>query len=95
MFKLFNTRKLIGLLISIIGVLMVRANPFESGTSPALYTKMLGVMIACAGIAVFVGGIKQKIEKRIRICPHCFKKNDAENTLCRTCKKPMTKNPQE
>ena len=95
MFKLFNTRKLVGLLISIAGVLMVRANPFEAGTPPALYAKMLGVMLACAGIAVFAGGIKQKTEKRIRICPHCYKKNDAENTLCRKCKKPMTKNSQE
>ena len=95
MFKLLNVRKLAGLSISIIGVVMVRANPFEAGTPPALYTKMLGVAAACAGIAVFASGIKGKIEKKIRICPQCYKKNDAENTICRSCKKPLKTTDQD
>jgi len=89
MFKLFNLRKLAGISISLIGVLMVRANPYEAGSSPALYTRMLGVMAACAGIAIFASGINKKIEKKLRICPHCFKKNEAENGFCRKCKKPL------
>ena len=89
---MLNKIKLIGFLISLVGVVMVRANPFDAASTPALYTKMIGVMVACAGIAVFAGGINKKVEKRIRVCPKCYKKNDAEQEFCRSCKQSL-KNP--
>jgi sulfite exporter TauE/SafE len=89
---MFNKKKLVGILISLVGVLLTRSNLwFEPGSLQAFFVKTAGVMMACIGLAVFASGIKNKIEKTIRICPNCFKKNDAENEICRKCKKPLEK----
>ncbi len=87
---MFNTKKIFGIIIALIGVVLTKVTfSFEAGSSQAFFLKIAGVLIACTGIAVFAGGIRNKIEKKIRICHHCYKKNDAENALCRSCKKPL------
>jgi len=87
---MINKKKVFGIIIGLVGILLTRTNPwFELGSVQAFFVKTAGVMMACIGIAVFASGIKNKIEKTIRICPHCFKKNDAENKLCHKCKKPL------
>ena len=87
---MFNKKKLVGILISLVGVLLTRSNLwFEPGSLQAFCVKTAGIMMACIGLPVFASGIKNKIEKTIRICPNCFKKNDAKNETCRKCKKPM------
>ena len=87
---MFNIRKLLGLIIALCGVFVSRFAPWlEEGATPGLFVKITGVMIACAGIAIFASGIKNKIEKKIRVCPHCYVKNDAAQAYCRRCKKPL------
>jgi hypothetical protein len=93
---MFNKKKLFGIIISLVGVLLTRSNLwFEPGSLQVFFVKTAGVMMACIGIAVFASGIKNKFEKTIRICPNCFKKNDAENEKCRRCKKPLEKPTQK
>jgi len=93
---MFNKKKLFGIIIGLIGVVVTKTNFwFESDSLQAFFVKAAGVMIACVGIAVFATGIKNKIEKTIRICPNCFKKNDAENEICRRCKKLLEKPTQK
>ncbi len=85
---MFNTRKLLGIIVGLAGVVVVRANlGFEAGSSQVFFVKTVGVMIACVGIAVFASGIRNKVEKKIRLCPHCYAKNAAEKEFCRRCKK--------
>ena len=87
---MFNTRKLLGIIIALVGVLCLTVCPWlEEGSTPGFFVRITGVMIACVGIAVFASGIKNKIEKKIRVCPHCYVKNDATQACCRSCKKPL------
>ena len=89
---MFNARKLLGIIIALGGVFVSRPAPWlEEGSAPGFFVRITGVMIACVGIAVFASGIKNKIEKKIRVCPHCYVKNDAAQACCRSCKKPLTK----
>ena len=89
---MINKKKVFGIIIGLVGILLTRTNPwFESGSLQAFFVKTAGVMMACIGIAVFASGIKNKIEKTIRICPNCFKKNDAKKEICRRCKKSLEK----
>lgn len=89
---MFNTRKLLGIIVALGGVLVSRGVLWqEQGSTPGFFVRIIGVMIACVGIAVFASGIKNKIEKKIRVCPHCYVKNDAALACCRSCKKPLEK----
>lgn len=89
---MLNTTKILGICIGLVGV-FISKHPFlqEADTPLALGMRVTGIAIACAGIAVFASGIQSKTEKKIRICPHCFSKNDSEQKDCRRCKKPLEK----
>ena len=54
-----------------------------------LVCRIVGVFIAFSGIAVFSSGMKARIVERIRVCPNCFYKNNADLEVCRKCKKPL------
>lgn len=87
---MFNTKKIVGIIIALSGVGLTKTAPwFGTASSRAFFVQTAGVLIACVGIAIFASGLNKKIEKKIRICPHCYKKNDANNKNCRSCKKPL------
>jgi ribosomal protein L40E len=89
---MINKIKVTGLILALLGVWLSRFSPWtEPGTEQGFWVRMAGVLLACAGIAVFAAGIQKKFEKKIRICPHCYVKNDAEAELCRKCKRPIEK----
>jgi len=88
--KMLNKRKTIGIFAALVGVLLSRQSSFfAEGSSGAFFMRTGGVLIACAGLAIYGSGIRGKKEKKIRICPHCYKKTSAEQLLCRSCKKPL------
>ncbi len=93
---MINKLKILGIILALLGVWLSRFSPWTgAGTSQGFGVRMAGVLLACAGIAVFVGGIQNKFEKKVRICPHCYVKNDAEADQCRKCKRPIEKEAEQ
>jgi len=93
---MINKIKVFGIFLALVGVWLSRFSPWaEAGTSQGFGVRVAGVLLACAGIAVFAAGIQKKFEKKVRICPQCYVKNDAEEKLCRKCKRPFEKNTEK
>jgi hypothetical protein len=89
---MFNKRKILGIITGLLGVFISRLNLWlEEGSSQVFFIKITGILIACVGIAVYGSGIKGIKDKIIRVCPHCYAKNNAEKASCRKCKKPLEK----
>jgi len=83
------SKKATGILFCFIGVFLARINIFFDIKKDVLFfICMLGVLIAITGLAFFAAGLK-RIERKIKICSFCYKKNDAEEKFCIKCKKPF------
>ena len=85
---MINKKKIQGIIISIIGILMVKIKTFvflEEKTYIFFY--LMGIFISCLGIAVFTSGLNRFIVEEIKICPKCFHKNKSTNKKCKRCKR--------
>ena len=82
-----NKRKIYAFVFCIIGVSFYNIEIFFSlNESMTLYFSIFGLSFSFAGLALYLSGIKNRIEKKIRLCPKCFFKNDASNLDCIKCR---------
>ena len=87
---MLNKRKIYALLLCLVGVLLTNLGRFlELEGFFYLYAPMLGLSFSFAGLALYLSGIKNRVEKKIRVCPNCFYKNDASLMICAKCKTPL------
>ncbi len=85
-----NKRKICAFVFCIIGVSFYNLDRFFSlKESMALYFSIFGLSFSFAGLALYVSGIKNRVEKKIRMCPNCFFKNEASNIACIKCRSPL------
>jgi hypothetical protein len=87
---MINKRKIYAFVFCIIGVSFYNIDLFFSlKESMVLYFSIFGLSFSFAGLALYVSGIKNRVEKKIRMCPKCFFKNEASNMLCIKCSTPL------
>ena len=87
---MINKRKIYAFLFCIFGVFFYNIEHFFSlKENMALYFSIVGLSFSFAGLALYVSGIKNRVEKKIRMCPKCFFKNEASNMLCIKCGTPL------
>ena len=85
-----NSKKVIGIIICLAGVALAKAKNFVPlSDQVAIICYSIGALIAFSGIAVFTAGMKSRIEKKIKVCPNCFFKNDAQRETCMKCRKDL------
>ena len=85
-----NKRKLYAFVFCLIGVSFYNFKIFFSLDEPMiLYFSIFGLSFSFAGLALYISGIKNRVEKKIRVCPKCFFKNVASNIACIKCRYPL------
>ena len=85
-----NKRKIYAFVFCIIGVSFYNLDLFFSlKKSIVLCFSIFGLSFSFAGLALYISGIKNRVEKKIRICPKCFFKNEASNIACIKCRSPL------
>ena len=85
-----NKRKIYAFVFCIIGVSFYNIEHFFTlKESIILYFSIFGLSFSFAGLALYISGIKNRVEKKIRMCPKCFFKNAASNMLCIKCRSPL------
>jgi len=85
-----NKRKIYALIFCIIGVSFYNIDNFFSlKDSLVLYFSIFGLSFSFTGLALYVSGIKNRVEKKIKMCPKCFFKNEASNIACIKCRFPL------
>ncbi len=85
-----NKQKLSGIATALAGVIIARSGSFiamEAKTALVLYS--IGIAVAFIGLAVFAGSLKARVIKKIKVCPHCYFKNDASRRICIKCRKQL------
>ena len=87
---MINKRKIYAFIFCIIGVSFYNLeHVFPLDETKILYFSIIGLSFSFAGLALYVSGIKNRVEKKIRICPKCFFKNDASTLDCIKCRIPL------
>jgi hypothetical protein len=85
-----NKRKIYAFVFCVIGVSFYNIELFLSlNESTVLFFSIVGLSFSFAGLALYISGIKNRVEKKIRICPKCFFKNEASNIACIKCRSPL------
>jgi len=85
-----NKRKIYAFIFCIIGVSFYNLKRFfYLEESIIFYFSLFGLFFSFAGLALFLSGIKNRVEKKIRMCPKCFFKNEASNIICIKCRTPL------
>ena len=85
-----NKRKIYAFVFCIIGVSFYNIDLFFSlKESMVLYFSIFGLSFSFTGLALYISGIKNRVEKKIRMCPKCFFKNGASNITCIKCHSPL------
>jgi hypothetical protein len=85
-----NKRKIYAFVFCFIGVSFYNLELFFSlNTSMVFYFSIFGLSFSFAGLALYLLGIKNRVGKKIRICPKCFFKNDASTLACIKCRFPL------
>ncbi len=87
---MINKRTCAGVCLCVVGVcffktkdIIILNNVYLLGISS------LGIVLSFTGLAVFTSGLKTRKIEKIKICPDCFKKNNASAPHCIKCKKKM------
>ena len=87
---MINKRKISAFLFCIIGISFYNFEHLYSlNEKMLLYFSVVGLSFSFAGLALYISGIKNRVEKKIRMCPKCFFKNEASNMLCIKCRTPL------
>jgi len=87
---MINKRKIYAFIFCIIGVSFYNLeHVFSLDETKILYFSVVGLSFSFAGLALYVSGIKNRVEKKIRMCPKCFFKNEASNMICTKCNTPL------
>ena len=85
-----NKRKLYAFVFCIIGVSFYNLeHVFFLNENKILYFSIVGLSFSFAGLGLYVSGIKNRVQKKIRLCPKCFLKNEVSNLLCIKCSTPL------
>ena len=85
-----NKRKISAFVFCIIGVSFYNIEQiFPLNDVMVLYFSIFGLFFSFTGLALYVSGIKNRVEKRIRMCPMCFFKNEDSNVACINCNSPL------
>jgi hypothetical protein len=85
-----NKTKTCAFVFCIIGVSFYNIELFLSlNESTVLCFSIVGLSFSFAGLSLYISGIKNRVEKKIRMCPKCFFKNEASNMLCIKCRTPL------
>ena len=85
-----NKRKLYAFVFCIIGVSFYNLEHFFSlNENKTLYFSIVGLSFSFAGLVLYVSGIKNRVQKKMRMCPKCFFKNEDSNMLCIKCRTPL------
>jgi hypothetical protein len=85
-----NKRKIYAFVFCVIGVSFYNIELFLSlNESTVLYFSIFGLSFSFAGLALYISGIKNRVEKKIRMCPKCFFKIEASNIACIKCRSPF------
>ena len=87
---MINKRKIYAFLFCIIGVSFYNIeHVFSLKENTILYFSIVGISFSFVGLALYLSGIKNRVEKKIRMCPKCFFKNEASNIACIKCCSPL------
>jgi uncharacterized paraquat-inducible protein A len=85
-----NKRKTYAFVFCVIGVSFYNIELFLSlNESTVLHFSIVGLSFSFAGLAFYISGIKNRVEKKIRMCPKCFFKNENSNIVCIKCRSPL------
>ena len=85
-----NKRKIYAFVFCFIGISFYNLKLFFSLTGAMVfYFSIFGLSFSFAGLALYLSGIKNRVEKKIRVCPKCFFKNDASFLACLKCRFPL------
>jgi hypothetical protein len=85
-----NKRKIYAFVFCIIGVSFYNIEHFfPLNDAMVLYFSIFGLSFSFTGLALYISGIKNRVEKKIRMCPKCFFKNEASNIACIKCRSPL------
>lgn len=87
---MMNKKKIYAFIFCIIGVSFYNFKHFFTlKESMILYFSIFGLSFSFGGLALYILGIKNRVEKKIRMCPKCFFKNEALNIICIKCNTPL------
>ena len=87
---MINKRKIYAFLFCVIGVSFYNLEQIYSfNEKKILFFSIVGLSFSFVGLALYISGIKNRVEKKIRICPKCFFKNEASNIACIKCRSPL------
>ena len=88
---MLNIRTLSGIMLCIFGVLLAKLKSFDLGFGEIflMSSYCTGILVSFFGLSVFMSGLKSRVSVKVRVCPNCFYKNEAEETICRKCKNPI------
>jgi len=82
-----NKIKIVGFVFCIVGVFLYNIDRFfVLEASYRICFSITGLSFSFAGLALYLFGIKNRVRKKIRVCPHCFFKNDSSNLSCVKCR---------
>lgn len=87
---MINKIKIFAFIFCIIGVFFYNIKIFFClDEKNILFFSILGLFFSFFGLALYISGIKNRIQKKIRICPKCFFKNEDKNLACIRCRSPL------
>jgi hypothetical protein len=86
---MWNTKKTLGVVLSVIGVFFARIEMFVEIEKTNLFLlNSVGMVLAFTGIAVYASGLPRTLQKA-RVCPSCYAKNTVTATTCKQCRKAL------
>ena len=84
---MINKRKTYAFIFCFLGVFFYNIEKLiVLNETSILYFSIFGLSFSFAGLALYISGIKNRVEKKIRMCPKCFFKNEASNIACIKCR---------
>lgn len=88
---MINKRKMFAFVFCVFGVFFYNLELFFSlDKSMILCFSIFGLSFSFAGLSLYLSGIKNRIEKKIKMCPKCFFKNEVSNLTCIKCCSPLS-----
>ena len=88
-----NKRKIYAFVFCIIGVFFYNIKNFLYLNELMVpFFSIFGLLFSFAGLTLYISGIKNRVEKKIRMCPKCFFKNESSKIACIKCRYPLIKN---
>lgn len=83
---MINKIKIFSFIFCVIGVFFYNIEHFfYLNETKILFFSIFGLFFSFTGLSFYISGIKKRIQKKIRMCPKCFFKNEDSNIVCIRC----------